>query len=52
MLDTFYIKVPKYGQLIDNMIPNFQLIDQLKSEIVEHNKLFNQLIKQLGEESI
>jgi len=51
-LKDIKILIPKNHEMTNNLDPIFREIDQLKNEIIEHDKLFNQLIKQLEEESI
>ena len=52
MLDKFNIKIPKNKQLITDLEPMFQEIEQLQEEVKNADKLFNQYIQELGAEAI
>jgi type I restriction-modification system DNA methylase subunit len=46
------IRLPKNKQLIEDLEPTFQEIEQLQHEVKEADKLYKQLIQELGDEAI
>jgi len=51
-LSNFKIRLPKNKQLIEELEPIFQQIEQLQQEVKNVDKLYKQLIQDLGKEAI